>query len=258
MLLGIVSVAVGIYLIACAALFFSQRSLIYFPQPRYASGEATVVKLQVEGAELEVTARVMAGSNAVIYLGGNAEDVGGSLPTLAEAYPAHALYLLHYRGYAGSTGKPSEAALFADALALFDKVRAEHPNVTLIGRSLGTGVATHVASLRPVQALVLVTPYDSIAAIAAQQFPVFPINILLRDKFESWRYAPQVTAPTRIIVAEHDEVIPRASSELLLTRFKPGVAERVVVAGAGHNDVSNGRDYSSLLRINAPASPQRP
>lgn len=249
MLVGMIGVAAAFYLITCAALFFSQRSLIYFPQPRHASSAAAVVKLQVDGAELEVTARVMAGPNAAIYLGGNAEDVGGSLPTLAEAYPAHALYLLHYRGYAGSTGKPSEAALFADALALFDKVRAEHPNVTLIGRSLGSGVATHVASLRPVQALVLVTPYDSIAAIAAQQFPVFPINLLLRDKFETWRYAPQVTAPTRIIVAERDEVIPRASSERLLTRFKTGVAERVVIQGAGHNTVSENAAYVLLLRV---------
>ena len=249
MLMGMIGVAAAVYLIACAALFFSQRSLIYFPQPRHASGAATVVKLQVQGAELDVTARVLAGPDAVIYLGGNAEDVAASLPTLAEVYPAHALYLLHYRGYAGSTGKPSEAALFADALALFDKVRAEHPNVTLIGRSLGSGVATHVASLRPAQALVLVTPYDSIAAIAAQQFPVFPIRLLLRDKFESWRYAPGVTAPTRIIMAEHDEVIPRASSELLLTRFKPGVAERVLIKGAGHNTVSENAAYALLLRI---------
>ena len=236
-----------LYLLACLALHLAQRSLIYFPQARNATAGAPVMTLAVDGAELEVTMRPMAGRHAVLYFGGNAEDVTRSLPLLAPAYPQHALYLLHYRGYGGSTGKPSEKALFADALALYDRVRAEHPDITLIGRSLGSGVATHVASMRPAQALVLVTPYDSIVAIAARQFPVFPVNYLLSDKFETWRDAPNVTAPTTLIVAEHDEVIPRASSERLLTRFKPGVARRVVVAGAGHNSISDDPAFTTLL-----------
>lgn len=84
---------------------------------------------------------------------------------------------------------PSEVALVADALALFDRVYAEHPHVVVGGRSLGSGVAVHVASLRPVARLVLVTPYDSLYGIAARQFPYVPVRWLLWDTFESWRYA---------------------------------------------------------------------
>jgi pimeloyl-ACP methyl ester carboxylesterase len=76
------------------------------------------------------------------------------------------LYLLHYPGYGGAAGRPSETALVADALALFDQVAARHPRVTVIGRSLGSGVAIQVASARPVERLVLVTPYDSLMEIA--------------------------------------------------------------------------------------------
>ena len=123
---------------------------------------------------------------------------------------------------AGSAGTPSEAAIVADALALFDEARREHRDVVVVGRSLGSGVAVRVASLRPVARVVLVTPYDSIQEIAAARFAFFPVRWLLRDKFESWKYAPAVTAPTLLIAAEHDEVIPRASTELLLTRFKTG------------------------------------
>ena len=94
-----------------------------------------------------------------------------ALPGLADAFPDHALYLLHYPGYGGAPGKPSEAAIAADALALFDRVAPQHPRVVVIGRSLGSGVAVQVASARPVARLVLVTPYDSLEEIAAKHVP---------------------------------------------------------------------------------------
>jgi pimeloyl-ACP methyl ester carboxylesterase len=163
-------------------------------------------------------------------------------------FPESAIYLLHYRGYGGSSGKPSEGALFADALTLFDEVHSKHPQIDVVGRSLGSGIAVYLASLRPVSRLVLVTPYDSLQELAALQFPYLPVRWLLLDKFESWRFAPQVTAPTLIITAESDEVIPRASSELLRSRFKSGVASFKTVAGAGHNTISENADYMELLQ----------
>ena len=237
-----------VYLGLCALLFIFQRSLIYFPHPRSPGSGTAHYTLAVDGAELLVTTRAHAGTNAVVYFGGNAEDVSQSLPDLVAAYPDHALHLLHYRGYGGSTGRPTEAALFADALALFDKVRSQHPTVTVVGRSLGSGVAVHVASRRPVARLVLVTPYDSVQAIAAARFRLFPVRWLLSDKFESWRDAPQVGAPTLLIAAEHDEVIPRASTESLLARFRGGVAAMQVIAGTSHNTVSDTPEYVALLK----------
>ena len=247
-LLNITLVGALIYLGLCAALFFLQRSLIYFPQPRSAANGAPTINLPVDGATVVITTRPREGSNAVIYLGGNAEDVSFSLPGLAEAFGEHALFLMHYRGYGGSTGKPTEAALLADALALFDQVSRQHKNVVVVGRSLGSGVAVYLASMRPVNRLVLVTPYNSIQALAAQQFALFPVRWLLQDKFESWRYAPLVAAPTLLVAAERDEVIPRASTESLLTSFQPGVATMRVVSGTGHNTISESPAYVALLR----------
>ena len=239
---------VCLYALACIALWLMQRSLIYFPQPRRSGNAASVMEMQVAGAQLMVSARRLAVPDAVIYFGGNAEDVSGSLASLASAFPAHSLYLPHYRGYGGSSGKPSEVALFADALAVFDQLYAKHPSITIVGRSLGSGVAVHLASARPVARLVLVTPYDSIAELAAQQFPFVPVGYLLSDKFESWRYAPQVSAPTTLIAASHDEVIHVASTRKLLSRFQPGVARLVVINGVGHNNISDNPEYQSLLR----------
>ena len=240
------ALAVGaVYAVLCLLLFLAQRSLIYYPQPRH--GAAQVMQLAVPGAQLEISTRAAAGPEAVVYFGGNGEDVSGSVPDLDAAFPHHALYAMHYRGYGGSTGKPTQEALFADALALFDKVRVSHPNVTIIGRSLGTGIAVHLASMRPTARLVLVTPYDSIVGIAAGQFPMFPVRWLLSDRYESFRYAPQVTSPTTILTAEHDEVIPRASTELLITRFKPGVARQIVIAAHGHNTLHSDPLYRRAL-----------
>jgi pimeloyl-ACP methyl ester carboxylesterase len=150
---------------------------------------------------------------------------------------------MHYRGYGGSSGTPSEKAFFADALALFDKVHASHFEIDVVGRSLGSGVAVYLASQRPVERLVLVTPFDSLQEIAAALFPFFPVRWLLLDRFESWKYAPQVSAPTLIIAAGHDEVVPRASTELLRSRFKPGLATFEIVP----NTISNSSAYLPLL-----------
>ena len=247
-MIELVGALVVVYVGLCAVLFFVQRSLIYFPQIVDFSPGATTAKFLVPGAALQISVRPRPGANALLYFGGNAEDVAANLPSFSTAFPDYALYLLHYRGYGGSSGQPSEETLHSDALALFDKIRAEHANVVVVGRSLGSGVAIRLASVRPVSRLVLVTPFDSLQELAVQQFPYVPVRWLLLDKFESWRYAPLVSAPTAILAAEFDEVIPRSSTDLLYSRFTGGVASYRVIAGAGHNSISESVAYLPLLK----------
>jgi pimeloyl-ACP methyl ester carboxylesterase len=244
MLTSLVVVAVLAYAAACAALFFFQRSLLYFPQPAHVATPLVPVEGRVG---VVASHRALPGAQAVVYFGGNGEDVTQAFAPLAQAFPQHALYLLHYRGYGRSSGKPTEADIADDALALFDQVHRQHPQVTVIGRSLGSGVATRLASRRPAARLVLVTPYDSIEDIAAARFRVFPVRWLLLDKYASWRYAAQVQAPTTVLMAKHDEVIPRDSTETLMTRFAAGRATLHLLPGTGHNDISLAPGYAGLL-----------
>jgi uncharacterized protein len=244
----VLAIAALIYAALCLALYLGQRSFIYYPQLKSAGDNSPMFTLNVDGERVLVSTLPGQGSGAVIYLGGNAEDVSHSLPTLANAFPDRAIYALNYRGYGGSTGKPSEAALIADALVLFDRVQVDHPHITVIGRSLGSGIAIHIASERPVERLVLVTPYDSLVTIAASQFRYFPLTWLMLDKFESWRYAPKVTAPTKVVAAEHDEVIPLASTEALLKQLPKSLASLTVIAGVGHNTISDSPEYIPALR----------
>ena len=237
--------ALLLYAAACLLLYLFQRSLLYFPQLARVQGPD--LTLSVPGAELQVSVQVHSGPRAVLYFGGNAEDVSGSLAELAATFPKHAVYALHYRGYGRSTGKPSEQALHADAVALFDQVVRDHPEITVIGRSLGSGVAIRLAAERSVARLVLVTPYDSIAAVAAQQFAWFPVRWLIRDRFDSASVASSIRVPTTLVVAEHDTVIRRERSEALLARFAPGVATLVLIPGADHNTLNGLPAYEAAL-----------
>ena len=240
--------AIVLYAGACVLLFMFQRSLIYFPQPSAFGSTDTTLVLPVNGANLVVSVRPHVGRKALIYFGGNAEDVSASLSSFSGAFPDHAIYMLHYRGYGGSSGTPSEQLLHADAQALFDKVYLDHPEIAVVGRSLGSGVAVVLASKRPASGLVLETPYDSIEEVAAKQFPYMPVRWLLADKFESWRQAPAIRVPTLLLAAEHDEVIPRASTERLQAAFAQGIASLVVIRGVGHNTISNSARYLDTMR----------
>jgi hypothetical protein len=243
---GLLAAMLLLYLAACFLLWKDQRSYLYFPV-QHRQAEVPVLELQRDRVRVLVSTRELPGPQAVLYLGGNAEDVSRSVPQLAGEFPQAAIYALHYRGYGGSGGSPTEAALLGDTLSLFDRIHRDHAQVRVIGRSLGSGLAVHLASLRPVQALVLVTPYHSIAGIAARQFPYFPTDWLLEDRYDSWKYAQLVKAPTLLILAEHDQVIPRASSLQLLDAFAPGVAQAVMIPGVGHNDINQSADYAAAI-----------
>lgn len=248
LLIYVVLVIAAIFLFLFAWLFLSQRSLIYFPQPR-SNPDGLIMTIPSVAGEVLVSMRPVPGPDAVVYFGGNAEDVSLDLRDFSSTFPNAAIYLLHYPGYGGSAGHPTEKSILAAAFALFDAVHAQHPNVTLIGRSLGTGVAIHVASQRPVARLVLVTPYDSLVDVADEHYPFLPNRLIMLDKYDSWKYAPQVTAPTKIIAAGNDEVIPRTSTERLRTRFTKTVVTYVVVPGVGHNSISDNPDYLRLLSV---------
>jgi uncharacterized protein len=232
----------------CLALFVFQRALIYFPQPRAFGGEATTLHLPVAGADLIVSVRPHAGPKALVYFGGNAEDVSVNLASFAAAFPDRAIYLLHYRGYGGSSGKPTEAALHADAQALFDHVQQSHTEIAAVGRSLGSGVAIHLARERPVSPLVLVTPYDSIEAVGVRRYPYFPVRWLITDKFDSCSVAPAIRAPTLLLVAETDAVVPRAHTDRLRAAFAPGIATAIVVPGTDHQTISHTAQYLEAMR----------
>lgn len=246
-LLIVISLLASTYLIACALLAFNARGMLYHPAPRTA--DVPHWTLPRGDADIIVSSNRQHSTQLVLYFGGNAEDVSQALPMLQQAFPAAAIHAMHYRSYGGSSGSPTEATLVGDAFALYDGTsNAQANDIVVVGRSLGSGVAVQLAAARPVQRLVLITPYDSIGGLAARMFPAFPVRLLLRDHYDSWRHAARISAPTTLIIAGRDEVIPNASSLRLLQQFQPGVAQEVTIAEAAHNDVFAYAQFAEALR----------
>ena len=234
-----------VYVLLCGLLFLVQRSLLFHPVP--ARGDAATMSLDTAGVTLRIATRPLAGRRAILYFGGNAEDVSYTVAELAAAFPDRAIYAPHYRGYGGSGGRPSEVALRADAAAVFDHLAVSHDEIDVVGRSLGSALATRLAATKPVRRVVLVTPFDSILALAGRLFPFLPVRLLLADRFESVRDVPRVAVPTLVISAGRDEVVPAAHTRRLLEAFPAGIATERAFPSAGHNDVSFDAGYLEAI-----------
>ncbi len=235
-----------IYLALCAWLYVKQRSLLYFPVPAMANVQAQAFEFSSDGLQLNGWVVNPGQSKALIYFGGNAEQIEWNALEFQLSIPNVTVYLVPYRGYGGNPGEVTEENLYRDALNLFDTIKPKHKNIGLIGRSLGSGVATYVATKRSVDKLILVTPYDSIVNVAQDNYSIFPVSLLIKDRFESDKLAANIKAKTLIMIAENDEVIPRSNTENLIRHFKqkPTV---VVFNSAGHNSISDTADYQKTI-----------
>ena len=235
-------VPAGLYAVLCLLMFLTQRSQMYFPVRESAVPGATPMLFAANGAEIKVWTVERPGPAALLYFGGNAEDVGASIGPFAARLPGHSLFFVNYRGYGGSTGEPSERALVADAIDLYDHLRARYADVSVIGRSLGSGVAVQLASERDVRRLALVTPFDSLVNVARAHFSWLPVGLLMLDRFDSARRAPAITAEALVVIADADEIIPRARTDALIGAL-PSRPRVVVLEGARHNDIDSDPSY---------------
>jgi uncharacterized protein len=249
--------AVGGFVLICALLYFSQESSIFFPRAndaqlreRYA---AQRIEIEIETADRKLEGWWIENAQAttpavILYFGGNAEDVLYTAGT-AQRIDARAVVVVNYRGYGGTPGKPGQKALYEDGLAIYDYaikrgVPAEH--IVVMGRSLGSGVASMLASARHVRAAILITPYDSLAAVAATHYPFLPVRLLLRHPFPSFEWAARTRAPALILAAEHDNVVPAVHAQKLFQAWA-GPKQIHVLAQTGHNDIETHVDYYRLI-----------
>ena len=218
LLLGVV----GLYVVAMGYLYLTQDAQLFNVQAiekqAKVSGQNIVpLSLHVkEGVDLDGVLRQDEATDAglILYFGGNADDATHFVEYVQELH-GYDIIAFNYRSYGASTGTPSEQALFEDALKIYDTY-AKGRKVALVGRSLGSGVATYLASQRVVDGLVLLTPYDSILSIAKLKYPFFPIDLMLKNKFATVEYLPLVKSKIAVIEVENDTVIPHYHLEKLL------------------------------------------
>jgi hypothetical protein len=246
----LVVLAAGGYLGGLAVLFFAQRSLIFpIPQTRrtapQAAGfpEAEEHVLTTADGEKVIVWHVPAKPDhaVVIYFPGN----GDVLAALAGHFRSIAadgigLVALSYRGYAGSSGQPSERGLLRDAAAAYEFAAARYSaeRMVLWGFSLGSGVAVAIAADRPVGKIILEAPYTSLSEVAGSLFWFAPVRWLIRDPFHSDRRIARVTAPLLVMHGGRDATIPIRFGERLFALAREP-KQFVRFPEAGHNDLAN-------------------
>jgi len=237
-----------LYIGVCIVLFVFQRKVIYFPQPATAVNDVAAISFDSDGEQLRGWVVNEGRAKALMYYGGNAENIANNIGFFKDVLPDYSVYLIPYRGYGNSTGYPTEDHLYLDALSIFDRVKVNHQQMALMGRSLGSGVATYVAENRQVTRLVLITPFDSIVNVAKSVYWMFPVNLLLKDRYMSINRVDKITAQTYIFIAEHDQIIPRVRTESLISQFSEQLMATIVITGAGHNDISQYQQYVTELQ----------
>ncbi len=248
-------------LLSWALLFLLQDRLLFHPEPipagrraRLISDESvTQLSQSANGVTVKGWFRHPSAPGPwplLLYFGGNAEDASLILD-YANDWPNWAVAVLNYRSYGDSEGKPDEANMKADALGLYDKLaqdpRVDHGRTVLIGRSLGSGVAVAVADARPVEGVVLVTPYDSLPAVGRDLLPWVPVDLLMRNRFPSVQLAPKLHNPALFLVAGHDQVIATPHSRSLYDAWA-GPKDWIWVDDATHGDILDKPGYQIGLR----------
>ena len=248
MVAAMVALPVLAYAGMCTWMYAKQRELLYLPQSTKADATQTDFGIARNGVMLNGWLVNIGQPNAVLYFGGNAERIEDRRKDFSRWFPQASTYLVPYRGYGANEGTPSEADILDDALAVFDQVQARQPGarIVVIGRSLGSAVASYVASKRPVGKLVLVTPFDSMANVAQSHYPWLPVRWLLQDRYDQARYLTGYRGPLLIVRAGRDDVVPPESTNQLIASLKlqPQVLD---LPHADHSSVATDRTYARAL-----------
>jgi uncharacterized protein len=249
----------ALYAAVVSGMYLAQTWLLF---PTTLAGLARV-QLPASARRLEIRApdgEVLAGVHIpaegegdehapkLLGFGGNAWNAEAMALHLHDLFPDREVAAFHYRGYAPSGGRPSAAALLSDSVLVFDHLQRAHPHgrVVAIGFSIGSGVAAYLARHRPVAGLVLVTPFDSLEALARDLYWWAPVGLLLRHRMPTIDFVRGSPVPTALVVAGRDRIVPARRSVPL----RSAVMHLVFEAGieAGHNDLYGHPAFAAAMR----------
>lgn len=246
-----------LYLLLCIGLYFFQESLVFFPrqlpQNFNFSFETPFEEVRIPVKESDTLSglwfKQASSKGLVFYLHGNA----GALDGWGQASDTYLkfgydIFLLDYRGYGKSTGKiSSEAQFYEDVQEAYNwaKNKYSEEKITIIGYSIGTGSAAYLAAKNSSKQLILQAPYYSLVDMMQQHYSFIP-TFLLKYRFETYTFLPQIKAPITIFHGNKDATIPLNSSTRLQAFFKPN-DQLIILPGAGHNGMNSNPDYLKAL-----------
>ena len=218
--LSIIGLVVLIYLIITLILYNSQRSLLYHPTENNYSGDKLTVsidKIKIKNEDnIELLAwyheKDIENYKTVLFLHGNAGSLENRIHKINHFNDMDVNFLIiSWRGFSGNKGQPTEEGLYKDAKSGVDWLKNKgirKENIIIYGESLGTGVATEIAQNNNFAGVILESPFTSMVAAGKSKYPIFPIKLLLKDKFESDKKIQNIKSPILIMHGEDDKIVP--------------------------------------------------
>jgi len=252
-------IPVFLYLAVLVVLFFAQGSLVFPARMVQGAGplppgsERLVVDTpdgeRLHGVRIAASRAGEGDRPLLLGFGGNAWNAEDAALFIADLYPEHDVVAFHFRGYRPSSGRSSGPALLLDVPLIHDEVvrRYRPGSVVAIGFSIGTGLAARLAAERPIAGAILVTPYDSLAEVAAGHYRWVPVRLLFRHELPAARDLERSRIPVAIIAAGRDDLIMPARTEALRRRVPNIVFDRTFPT-SGHDDVSQHPEFRAAIR----------
>lgn len=242
-----------IYFAGAIVLYFFQEKILFHPQalPQNQQWNFTTPFDEMNVAYDSSTnfniikfkpANDSAIKGVVIYCHGNMENIN-HYASFASNFTKHAyeVWMMDYPGFGKSTGTLNEQVLYTEVLQVYKMVRAKGiapDSIIIYGKSIGTGIAAELASVRDCKRLILESPYYNIFTLADHYFFIYPVSLMMKYKIPTNEYFKNITAPITIFHGTDDGTIPFSNSEKLKTLFKPG-DELIPINGGSHNDLND-------------------
>ncbi len=253
-------VFVVIIVVVSIVLYFFQEKFLFHPEKlpkdfqfQYENQEVKEYNLEIkEGVSINGLLFKAKGKSRglVYYLKGNSKSIKGWGKFAVDfTLFDYDVLMIDYRGFGKSTGKMSQQTMKDDALLVYDKIkeRVKEENIIVYGRSLGTGLATKVASVNNPKMLVLACPYFSMSNNAKRYLPFIPLGLVMRYSMPTYKWIKYVKCPIKIIHGTDDKVI-RFKSSVRLSKMKPELTRLYPIIGGGHKNLHNYESYHRALK----------
>ena len=249
---------IAIYLLLSVGVYLIQDSLV-FPGAKLSLEQIaqlekhypdTKISFDVDGVILHGWhLNKQKNKTMLFYYGGNEDNLFADVLRFSSLSDFQTV-LVNYRGFGLSEGTPTEKDIYRDVLFIYDQLTTvwQPEKIILIGRSLGTGVATYVASERKSNALVLVTPYDTAVSVGKDRYPLLPVDLLMKHRFDSISRADKLTMPSLVMKAEVDEDVPHQYTDKLVKRL-PKSTKVVTIMDTDHVSIVDSADYFQVLSV---------
>ncbi len=260
-LLRIAVAVLAAYLLAAAAAFAFQKYFVYHPAI-IAPDEKIILPPGDDEVWIEVLQtgkihgiyhRAPPSGLTVLFFHGNAGNIQSWRPIYdGLAAEGFGVLMIDYPGFGKSQGGPCEENLYASARAAAEFLQAqgtEKRRTVVFGKSLGTAVATRLASSSRFAAVVLESPFTSLAAVGQHHFKILPVSLLLREKFDTISRIDKIACPLLVVIGTADTLVPPEES-LKLYEAARQPKDLLVIEGASHNNIQHtgGQTYWRNLR----------